>query len=265
MDNAGKKNILLVEDEAIIAMAEASMLNRNGYAVRTAFSGQMAIEAMASSGDIDLVLMDIDLGPGLDGASAAQAITSMNSVPILFLSGHTEPEIVERTEGISCSGYVVKNSGDTVLLASIKMALRLQEARVQLQNKTAALESANRELERREKEYESLMETCPVAVGILSKRCFTLVNEVMCSTFGYSREELLGHSTRMLYGSDGAFEEFGRRFYEEILRDGRTTLPTRLYRKDGKAIEVMISGRPIDPESPDLSDGVSTAVFARTD
>ncbi len=47
-------------------------------------------------------------------------------MPITFLSSHTNPEIVNKTEGITGYGYIVKGTGDTVLLASVKMALRLR-------------------------------------------------------------------------------------------------------------------------------------------
>jgi PAS domain S-box-containing protein len=74
--------------------------------------------------------MDIDLGSGMDGTEAAQAILSDREIPVVFLSSHTEPEVVDRTEKITSYGYIVKTSGETVLIASIKMAFRLFEARV---------------------------------------------------------------------------------------------------------------------------------------
>ncbi len=72
--------------------------------------------------------MDIDLGRGMKGTEAAETILKAKDIPLAFLSSHTEPEIVNTTEGITSYGYIVKNSGNTVLLASIKMAFRLYEA-----------------------------------------------------------------------------------------------------------------------------------------
>jgi PAS domain S-box-containing protein len=63
-------------------------------------------------------------------------------LPLAFLSSHTEQEVVETTEGITSYGYIVKNSGETVLLASIKMAFRLFEARMkEKEHKEALLHS----------------------------------------------------------------------------------------------------------------------------
>ncbi len=130
MDESGKKRILLVEDEAIIAMIEARELRREGYLVIHAGDGEKAIAAVrGASPPIDLVLMDIDLGEGMDGTEAAEEILRTHKVPVVFLSSHTERNIVEKTEKITSYGYVLKNSGMFVLDASIKMAFRLFEAR----------------------------------------------------------------------------------------------------------------------------------------
>lgn len=82
--------------------------------------------------------MDINLGSGMDGTQAAQIILSEKDIPLVFLSSHTEPEIVEKTLRISSYGYVVKNSGPTVLLASIRTALNLHRTREE-HRKTANL------------------------------------------------------------------------------------------------------------------------------
>lgn len=142
-----KKTILLVEDEVIIAMTEAMLLERNGYRVITAVSGEEAVHIVENNGDnIDLVLMDIDLGEGMDGTEAASRILKKREIPVVFLSAHTEPEIVEKTENITSYGYVVKNSGDTVLLASLKMAFRLFEAQTKIQKQREELGQAVEQL-----------------------------------------------------------------------------------------------------------------------
>lgn len=124
------KTILLVEDETLIAMHEKSLLERNGFAVQICRNGENAIEAIENDPEIDLILMDINLGPGMDGTEAAKAILKKRDIPVLFLSSHTEPDIVRKTETITSYGYVVKNSGETVLITSIKMAFRLFEAKM---------------------------------------------------------------------------------------------------------------------------------------
>lgn len=133
------RTILLVEDEAIIALMEKMQLEKYGYAVRIVPSGEKAVEAVGTSSDIDLILMDINLGKGIDGTEAAGIILKTRDIPIVFVSSHTEPEIVEKTEKITSYGYVVKNSSITVLDASIKMAFKLFEAKSKELEKEVAL------------------------------------------------------------------------------------------------------------------------------
>lgn len=140
------KTILLVEDNAVIALSEKKTLVKNGFDVIVAMTGEKAIQAIREHEEIGLVLMDIDLGPGMDGTEAAEKILQERDLPVVFLSSHTEPEVVEKTETITSYGYIVKNSGTTVLLASIKMALKLFEARASEKEKQQSLQVANSEL-----------------------------------------------------------------------------------------------------------------------
>ena len=122
------KKILLVEDEALIALKESKELQKHGFEVSTVYSGENAVESMSSDPDIALVLMDIDLGAGIDGTEAAQQILHTHNLPIVFLTSHSEKEIVDKVKGISRYGYVLKNSGVFVLVESITMAFELFEA-----------------------------------------------------------------------------------------------------------------------------------------
>lgn len=133
MDLQGRKKLLIVEDEVMTATLEQKMLKARGYQVITAIDGAQAIAEFNDPGNgIDLVLMDIDLGAGMDGTETAATILKDHDIPVVFLSSHTEPEVVDKTEKITSYGYVVKGSGITVLDASIKMAFKLFEAKKEL-------------------------------------------------------------------------------------------------------------------------------------
>jgi PAS domain S-box-containing protein len=129
-----KKTLLLVEDEVLIAISKKQELEKYNYIIITVNTGEKAVETLKEKNTIDLILMDIDLGRGIDGTIAAKLILKDHELPIVFLSSHTEPEIVEKTEKITSYGYVVKNSSTAVLDASIKMAFRLFEANKKLAN-----------------------------------------------------------------------------------------------------------------------------------
>lgn len=95
---SGKKTILLVEDESIIALSEKMALENYGYTVLTVNTGEKAIAEVTPSSGIDLILMDINLGKGIDGTRAAEIILKNLDIPILFLSSHSDREIVESTK-----------------------------------------------------------------------------------------------------------------------------------------------------------------------
>ena len=122
---SGPRRLLIVEDESIIALAESRMLKRQGYLVDLAFSGEAAIDHLERGVMPDLILMDIDLGTGMDGTETARSILERWELPIIFLTSHSSKEMVEKVQGIPRYGYLVKNMGDCVILSTIEMALDL--------------------------------------------------------------------------------------------------------------------------------------------
>ena len=132
MSDQKQKKILIVEDDFITAVLEKKNLEKYGYNVITANTGESAIKTVENSSDIDLILMDINLGDGIDGTETARLILKNRDIPLVFLSSHTEPEVVNKTEKITSYGYLVKNSGITVIDASIKMAFKLFESKREL-------------------------------------------------------------------------------------------------------------------------------------
>jgi PAS domain S-box-containing protein len=139
-----RKKILLVEDEALIALQEAKLLEQHGYRVVTVYNGREAVKTAVNDAEIDLILMDIDLGSGMDGTEAAARILEQRELPVVFLTSHAEKEMVERVKDITRYGYVLKNSGEFVLIESINMAFELFEARLRSKEKERELEEANK-------------------------------------------------------------------------------------------------------------------------
>jgi PAS domain S-box-containing protein len=127
--------ILLVEDELLIAADEQKELEEEGYTVFFEATGEKAVEFVRNqAGRIDLILMDINLGRGMDGTQTAGEILKEYNIPILFLSAYTDRGTVDKTENVSSYGFVVKTSGIAVLSASIRMAINLHRVLRELQS-----------------------------------------------------------------------------------------------------------------------------------
>lgn len=80
-------------------------------------------------------------------------------------------------------------------------------------------------------------------------------NESLCQMTGYSREELLGQSARLLYPTDEDFDFVGREKYRKIGEQGTGSVETRWKRKDGSIIHIILSSTPLHPD--DLAKGVT--------
>jgi PAS domain S-box-containing protein len=91
--------------------------------------------------------MDINLGKGIDGTEAAESILKEKEIPVVFMSSHTELDVVKKKEKITSYGYVVKNSGITVLDASIKMAFKLYAAHLKIKKDSTVINERNQLLE----------------------------------------------------------------------------------------------------------------------
>ncbi len=171
--------ILLVEDDELTAAVESRMLERHGYRVVKVEEGVQAIATVEREPAIELVLMDIELKGGMDGAEAARSILQVREIPVVFLTRHTDEDFVRRIEGVPGYGFVLKNTGEAVLIESVRMAQRLFDA--------------THLIRRREREYRELIETVREGIWRVDEEGYTTyVNEAMSNMLGYDRGSMLG-------------------------------------------------------------------------
>ncbi len=114
--------ILIVEDEAIVAMDLRLHLQELGYGVAAmASSGQEAID-LAERMMPDLVLMDISLGTGMDGIEAARHVQTLG-IPVVFLTAFADEATLTRAKESGPYGYLLKPFEERTLHSTIEMAL----------------------------------------------------------------------------------------------------------------------------------------------
>jgi PAS domain S-box-containing protein len=106
-----------------------------------------------------------------------------------------------------------------------------------------------------EASLRSIFRVAPIGIGVVHNRVLSQVNDRICEMLGYAAEELEGRSARVLYPTDEDFEFVGREKYLQIRARGTGTVETRWQRKDGEAIDVLLSSTPLDPS--DWSMGVT--------
>src|SRR5437763_16750311 len=115
-------NILVVEDERIIAFDLKQRLEALGYRISAVVpSGEEAIAKVAEL-QPDIVLMDIHLEGSMDGIEAAQRIHERLRIPVVCLTAYTEDETLRRAQASLPFGYLVKPIEARELHATIQMA-----------------------------------------------------------------------------------------------------------------------------------------------
>ncbi len=116
-------NILVVEDEIIVAMDIQSRLRKFGYTVLgLADSGEEAIKKAADD-SLDLVLMDIHLKGKMDGVEAAQIIHNIFNVPIIYLTANADESTLARAKVTEPFGYILKPFKEKELKFTIEITL----------------------------------------------------------------------------------------------------------------------------------------------
>lgn len=89
---------LIVEDEAISALAISGMIEDAGWVIAgVAASGELALELVAET-DPDVVLMDIQLKGSLSGIEVAAAIARSSGIPIIFTTAYSVTEVLADDE-----------------------------------------------------------------------------------------------------------------------------------------------------------------------
>jgi two-component system cell cycle sensor histidine kinase/response regulator CckA len=118
-----KANILVVEDEAMIALDIQTQLIQQGYNVAgICVTGADAVSRAAEL-KVDLVLTDVLLAGRTDGIEAARRIRKLHNIPVIFLTAHADVATIERAKHAEPYGYLIKPFDPRTLNATIEIAL----------------------------------------------------------------------------------------------------------------------------------------------
>jgi len=115
------QTILVVDDEAEIVEILRDYLEANGFAVRTATDGAVALRLLANE-PVDCLLLDIMM-PGASGFDVCRQIRASSDVPILFLSARDGDSDKIRGLGLG-DDYIVKSASPGEVVARVKAVLR---------------------------------------------------------------------------------------------------------------------------------------------
>lgn len=171
-------SILIVEDEIMLAKDLARSLSNLGYEVVGRVSSAEDAIRLVEDFQPDLILMDVKLDGDKDGIEAADIIRREFDIPVVYLTGFAEEDILERAKKTEPYGYLGKPVGLLELRNTLDTALYKHEA--------------DKKLRESEARFRQIFEQSPDANVIYDYDGYIDCNESCVRMLGLkSREDLL--------------------------------------------------------------------------
>jgi PAS domain S-box-containing protein len=228
--------ILVVEDEAIVAKNIQLELSSMGYAVPAiAASGEEALQRVAEVHP-DLVLMDIALKGSMDGVQTAERMQQQFDVPVIYLTAYADEHTLQRAKKTGPFGYLLKPYEERELQTTIEIALhkhRTEVARREMQQWLAA----------------TLRCIGDAVIAADARGCISMLNPAAEALTGWSQEEAMGKALLDVFSIvNGETHAPLANPAAKALREGKACgleEGSLLLAKDGKEIPVEGSMAPV--------------------
>jgi PAS domain S-box-containing protein len=230
--------VLLIEDEAIIALEMAQYLSAMGYQVVSGVSGARKALATVEREKPDLILMDIRLKGDMDGIETAAEIRSRFDIPIVFLTAYLDEERIGRAKLTMPFGYLLKPVQARDLKVTVEMAL--YTARIDRERR--AVEASLAESERKFRDLFEGNRDGIVVLGVDGR--FLEANQAYCDIIGYSIEELRQSGGFLQITPKRWHEwEYNEIWKRRLLKDGYTGVYEKEYiHRTGRVFPVEVQG-----------------------
>jgi len=231
-----KKQIMVVEDERVVADDIRMSLQRLGYGVSAVASSAQDAIKQAEKTHPDLVLMDIVLD-GEDGIEVAGKIRSRFNIPVVFLTAYADDKTLERVKLTEPVGYILKPFEDRELLITIEIALYTHEV--------------GKKLKESEEKYRKIFELSPEIIGVLDKKGNIVdINRMVYSWLGYKPEEFIGKNffelSNLVEKNRAQMKE---RFDSEIFGKEVPAYDVNFITKAGEKVVGSVQATPIKDEN----------------
>lgn len=106
-------------------------------------------------------------------------------------------------------------------------------------------------LEEEKQLMKAILSASPVGIGYTINRILGWANDAMYKMTGYTPEETLGKSARILYESDEEYERVGKEIEKAVRKGKIAEIETKWKRKDGSVFDCYLRVYPINPKKPD--------------
>lgn len=121
--NQSAVNILIVEDESIVAMDLATGLQRDGYHIAGVADNEPDARSLFEKNDIDIVLIDINILGDKDGIDTVTELVKIKQVPVIYLTAFTDAATVSRVKKTYPAAFLTKPYNINNVRIAIELAL----------------------------------------------------------------------------------------------------------------------------------------------
>ena len=279
--------ILIVDDNRDNLYLLKTLLKGRGYEVVSAINGSEALEKLRAAAT-DMVISDI-LMPVMDGFQLCREVKrddNLKDIPFVFNTGtytdEKDEELafkmgadkfirkpVEPDEFIKIIQAVMKDvekgklepkrlafeeEKEILKLYNERLVKKLEKKKLDLEREITERKQAEDALRGSEASVKKILMAAPIGIGMVRDRVISWVSDRFIEMVGFTRDELIGKSAKVVYEDDKEFDRVGREKYGQISEKGIGEVDTRLKRKDGSIIHVHLRSTSVDPN--DLSAGV---------
>lgn len=217
------KNILIIEDEMIIAASNEIILKELGYDFVKTASDCNEIKEILDNNSIDLVLLDINLGmEEINGIDIAKYLSSIH-IPYIFVTSYIDKDTVDNALSTNPLGYIVKPLSKPILYTQLEMAFKKMEhsyLRIKEAGKTYIIYNKNILYIHAEGNYCTIYTT---ENKIVVRSSLKKINELLASVFVQSHKAYIVNSELIVtikenevQLSDGSLVPLSRHFKENL-------------------------------------------------
>ncbi|XFA73715.1 response regulator [Thermosynechococcaceae cyanobacterium Okahandja] len=263
--DAGAGRILIVDDTPENVEVLTALLQMEGYDVRGAISGQMALMGIEAEPP-DIILLDIMM-PDMNGYEVCQTLKEnpkTQSIPVIFISALDDVFDKVKAFEVGAADYVSKPFQQAEVLARVKNQLMIALLQRKLRQKNALLKKQNQQLqevveERRElvsslqaaeEKYRQMFEEAAVGIYQSSPEgVYFKVNDTLARIYGYADAQDwladIEHHTTRPYVDSSAWDKFQQQIQSRgVVRN----LVSKVYRVDESVTTICESARPVKSE-----------------
>ena len=198
-------------------------------------------------------LMGVKKAQQLAGASASDMVSPdyrsiiSDRMSNLSLNKNNKPAIFKLNRQDQKEVYIESSSVQVVINGEKASLVMGRDISKQMQ--------AEEKLREREQLLSSILQAAPIGIGLVKERVIYWVNDAFIKMVGFSKKELIGQNSVMIYPDRQQYEYAGKIKYDQIKRNKIGQVETKFKTKSGRIIDILLSSAALNPQ--DLTAGTT--------